>query len=76
MNAPRRLRIDANVSTCVGARQCVLSDPSVFGHDERNLVELKQIEVSDHPELAEAIAMCPTGSLTAIDALTGEAVYP
>tara|TARA_B110000263_G_scaffold119359_1_gene103938 strand:- start:141 stop:260 length:120 start_codon:yes stop_codon:yes gene_type:complete len=39
-------------------------------------VEVLQIEVDDHPELAEAITMCPTGALAAIDPDTGEVVYP
>lgn len=76
MSQPRRLRVEADVATCVGAQQCVLSDPSVFGHDESNLVEVLQLEVDDHPELAEAVNMCPTGALSAIDADSGEVVYP
>lgn len=76
MSEPRRLRVEADVATCVGARQCVLSDPFVFGHDKWNLVEVLEAEVDDHPELAEAITMCPTGALSAIDADTGEVVYP
>ncbi|MGZ0192654.1 MAG: ferredoxin [Acidimicrobiales bacterium] len=75
MSQPRRLRVEADVDTCVGAQQCVLSDPSVFGHDEQNLVVVLRFEVDDHPELAEAITMCPTGALSAIDADTGEVVY-
>jgi ferredoxin len=35
-----------------------------------------QSEVDDHPELADAIAMCPTGALTATDLDSGEEVYP
>lgn len=76
MSQARRLRVEADVAMCVGARQCVLSDPSVFGHDECNLVEVLQVEVDDHPELAEATTMCPTGALEAIDPATGEVVYP
>lgn len=76
MSEPRRLRIEANVDTCSGVRQCVLNDPAVFGHDDRNLVEVLQHEVDDHPELVDAITACPTGSLSAYDAETGEPVYP
>jgi len=54
----------------------VLSDPIVFGHDDRNLVKVLQPEVNDSPALAEAITMCPTGALSARDAETGEIVYP
>jgi len=73
---PRRLRIHASVDVCAGVRQCVLSDPIVFGHDDRNLVKVLQPEVNDSPALAEAITMCPTGALSARDAETGEIVYP
>lgn len=76
MTEPRRLRIHANVEICAGVRQCVLSDPTVFAHDDRNLVTVLQSEVDDHPELAEAIAMCPTGALSARDAETDAIVYP
>lgn len=76
MTAHRRLRVHADVSTCAGVRQCVLSDPTVFGHDDRNIVQVLQTEVDDSEQLAEAIAMCPTGSLTAFDVETGEIVYP
>lgn len=76
MTATRRLRVTADVTICAGVRQCVLSDPTVFAHDDRHLVIVLQHEVDDHPELAEAIAMCPTGALSAIDINTSEAVYP
>lgn len=76
MTAARRLRVSADVSICAGVRQCVLNDPTVFAHDERNLVTLLQSEVDDHPELADAIAMCPTGALSAVDVETGDEVYP
>ncbi|MFT7473799.1 MAG: ferredoxin [Verrucomicrobiales bacterium] len=76
MTQPRRLQVQSDVTLCVGARQCVLSDPSVFGHDEQHMVEVLQLEVDDHPELAEAIGMCPTGALWALDANTGEEIYP
>ncbi len=76
MTETRRLRITADVSTCAGVRQCVLSDPTVFAHDDQYLVVVLQSEVDDHPELADAIAMCPTGSLSAVDLETGEEIYP
>jgi ferredoxin len=76
MTEPRRLRVEADTSTCAGVRQCVLSDPAVFGHDDRNIVTVLQAEVDDHPELGEAITMCPTSSLSAFDVETGEMVYP
>jgi ferredoxin len=54
----------------------VLSDPAVFAHDDRNIVKVLQVEVDDHSELGEAIAMCPTASLSAFDVESGEMVYP
>jgi ferredoxin len=76
MTTTRRLHVTADVTICAGVRQCVLSDPTVFAHNDQNLVMVLQSEVDDHPELAEAIAMCPTGALSATDLETGNEVYP
>lgn len=76
MTRARRLRIVADVSTCVGARQCALNAPAVFGHDDANLVVMLQPVVDDRPDVADAITMCPTGSLSAVDVTTGKTVYP
>lgn len=76
MTESKRLLIVADTSTCAGVRQCVLSDPDVFAHDELNIVKVLHVEVDDHPELAEAISVCPTASLSAFDVETGEMVYP
>ena len=48
----------------------------MFAHNDQNLVRVLQSEVDDHLELAEAIAMCPTGALSATDLKTGNEVYP
>jgi ferredoxin len=76
MTTTRRLRVTADVTICAGVRQCVLSDPAVFAHNDQHLVMVLQSEVDDHPELADAIAMCPTGALSATDLETGNEVYP
>ncbi len=47
MTETRRLRITADVSTCAGVRQCVLSDPTVFAHDDQYLVVVLQSEVDE-----------------------------
>jgi len=60
------VRIVANTDVCVGAGQCVLTDPEVFDQDDDGLVVL----LTGRPEgdaarrAREAVLLCPSGALS------------
>jgi ferredoxin len=60
------MRIVADTSICVGAGQCVLSEPSVFDQDEEDGTVVVLVERPEEPGLAgarEAVDLCPSGAL-------------
>ncbi|GAB2742748.1 ferredoxin [Salinifilum aidingensis] len=63
------MRITADTDLCVGAGQCVLTEPSVFDQDEDGTVSL----VLEHPEgeqarnAREAVGLCPSRALSLED---------
>lgn len=60
------MRVDVDHERCVGAAQCVLAAPEVFGQGEDGLVRLlgarPPVEISDR--VHEAAAACPSRSIT------------
>lgn len=61
------MRIVADTSLCVGAGQCVLSEPSVFDQDEEDGTVVVLAERPEGPALTgarEAVGLCPSGALT------------
>lgn len=64
------MRIEADVRRCVGAGQCVLTDPSLFDQDDEDgTVVLLASEIDDdHAEAArDAVRLCPSGALSLAD---------
>lgn len=61
------MRIVADTSICVGAGQCVLSEPSVFDQDDEDgtvVVLAERPGEGELPGAREAVGLCPSGALT------------
>ncbi len=63
------MRITADTDVCVGAGQCVLTEPDVFDQDEDGTVTV----LIEHPEgeqarsAREAVNLCPSRALSLED---------
>jgi ferredoxin len=63
------MRITADPGVCVGAGQCVLTDPAVFDQDDDGIVTL----LTERPEgeaagrAATAVGLCPSHALSIIE---------
>jgi ferredoxin len=63
------MRIIADTSRCVGAGQCVLTDPAVFDQDEADGTVVVLVE---HPEGSQldlarmAVQICPSQALSLV----------
>nr|WP_221383415.1 (4Fe-4S)-binding protein [Actinoplanes polyasparticus] len=63
------MRLTADTGLCVGAGQCVLTDPAVFDQDDDGIVAL----LTDQPEgdaanrAVTAVAVCPSQAITIIE---------
>ena len=62
------MRIVANTDVCVGAGQCVLTEPAVFDQDDDGTVTV----LIEHPEgehagsAQEAVNLCPSRALSLV----------
>lgn len=64
------MRIVADTGRCVGAGQCVLTEPEVFDQDEtEGTVVLRTEQVSDDNlgRVREAVHICPSQALSLSD---------
>jgi ferredoxin len=63
------MRIKADTGVCVGAGQCVLTEPAVFDQDDDGIVAL----LTDRPEgeaaarARTAVSVCPSQALSIVD---------
>jgi ferredoxin len=60
------MRIKADTGVCVGAGQCVLTDPAVFDQDDDGLVVLlTEQPVGESAQSArDAVLICPSQALS------------
>jgi ferredoxin len=62
------MRIVADTTKCVGAGQCVLTDPSVFDQSEDDGTVIVLVErPTDLDKAKEAVGICPSGALSLAD---------
>ncbi|MEV0700459.1 (4Fe-4S)-binding protein [Saccharopolyspora sp. NPDC050389] len=67
------MRIEADLDRCVGAGQCVLTEPALFDqNDEDGRVVLLAAKVDDGDAdlvaaAREAVHICPSGALSLVD---------
>lgn len=64
------MRVVADRDVCIGAGQCVLTEPAVFDQDEaEGLVWLKTDTPGKEYEDAvrEAVQLCPSGALSIVE---------
>ncbi|HET6501815.1 MAG TPA: (4Fe-4S)-binding protein [Amycolatopsis sp.] len=62
------MRIIADTNTCVGAGQCVLTDPEVFdqSQDDGTVILLNE-RPADVEKAREAVNICPSGALSLVE---------
>jgi ferredoxin len=61
------MRIVADTSRCIGAGQCVLTDPAVFDQSEEDGTVVVLVEQPENGELdraRQAVRICPSGALS------------
>lgn len=59
------MRIVADTDVCVGAGQCVLTDPSVFDQSEEDGTVIVLVpRPADTAKAKEAVLVCPSGALS------------
>lgn len=63
------MRIIADTTRCVGAGQCVLTEPDVFDQDDEGTVALlvEQPEERDLAKVREATDLCPGQALSLVE---------
>jgi ferredoxin len=62
------MRIVADTSRCVGAGQCVLTDPDVFDQSEEDGTVVVLVErPADLDTAREAVHICPSQALSLVD---------
>jgi len=64
------MRIIADTSRCVGAAQCVLTDPEVFDQDDTDgtvVVLVERPEGSQLDSARQAVHFCPSQALSLVD---------
>jgi ferredoxin len=62
------MRIVADTNRCVGAGQCVLTDPSVFDQSEEDGTVVVLVErPNDLDTVREAVHICPSQALSLVD---------
>ncbi|MGP4016145.1 ferredoxin [Saccharopolyspora sp. 5N708] len=61
------MRIEADLDRCVGAGQCVLTEPALFDQNEddgRVVVLVTEVDGSAADAAREAVQVCPSGALS------------
>jgi ferredoxin len=61
------MRIVADTSRCVGAGQCVLTDPAVFDQSDDDgtvLLLTEHVDEAQLPAVREAVQICPSQALS------------
>jgi ferredoxin len=62
--------------TCISSGYCRNFAPDVFGAKEDRKSFVKANPVQESPAVLEALESCPVEAISAVDAETGEAVFP
>ena len=62
--------------TCISSGYCRNFAPDVFGAKEDRKSYVKTNPVMQSDRLTEAFESCPVEAITAVDAATGEEVFP
>jgi ferredoxin len=72
----RKLEVTVE-STCISSGYCRNHAPDVFGTGPaRKSVVIADGPVEETPKLVEAFESCPVEAISAVDAETGEDVFP
>ncbi|WP_156756947.1 ferredoxin [Actinokineospora pegani] len=58
------MRIKANTEACIGAGQCVLTDPTVFDQDDDGIVVLLTDQPTSEDTARDAVSVCPAQALS------------
>jgi ferredoxin len=63
------MRIEADLERCVGAGQCVLTEPALFDQNEedgRVVVLVTEVDGDRAVAAREAVQVCPSGALSLV----------
>jgi ferredoxin len=60
------MRLEKNHDRCIGAGQCVLTDPRIFDQDDHGLVRvlIEQPQGADESAARKAVFICPAKALS------------
>lgn len=72
----RRLEISVDRETCISNALCTMTAPDHFELDATNRARATDSPAAASERLWEAIRGCPVGAIRAVDAETGEQLYP
>ncbi|GAA5187213.1 ferredoxin [Rugosimonospora acidiphila] len=65
------MRVVADTSRCVGAGQCVLTDPTTFDQDEQDgtvvLLRDEPLDSEVSARVREAVDICPSQALSLVE---------
>jgi ferredoxin len=63
------MRIKADTGVCVGAGQCVLTEPDVFDQDDDGIVVLlaEELDGQAAARAREAVDVCPSRALAIVE---------
>ena len=63
------MRIKADTGVCVGAGQCVLTEPTVFDQDDDGIVSLLTTEPGEQVagKVRDAVGLCPSQALAIVE---------
>jgi ferredoxin len=61
------MHVAVDNDTCIGAGECALTCPEVFGQDDEGYVVLLEPSPDEslRPQVEDAVARCPSGAITA-----------
>ena len=67
------MRVTADNDTCIGAGECALACPQVFGQDDQGYVTVLDANPDESLRAAveDAVGRCPSGALEVVDADPG-----
>ncbi|MGH3793282.1 MAG: ferredoxin [Pseudonocardiaceae bacterium] len=68
------MRVVADTGRCVGAGQCVLTEPGVFDQDEHDgtvVIRTEHVDDDNLQRVREAVHICPSQALALSEDSTG-----
>ncbi|WP_030718902.1 ferredoxin [Streptomyces sp. NRRL F-2580] len=63
------MKLEKNHDRCIGAGQCVLTEPKIFDQDDRGLVSvlIERPRGADEAAARKAVYICPAKALSIVE---------